>query len=148
MNTRYRIQEGSIELPEGFSDRSTNIFIFGNTVPSPINLNIARDALLDEETLPIYVDRQIALLKQKLRGFSMVRREASMLGSGPGALTGEEVTSTHKSGNSTLHQRQAAFLSGAKRVLIFSCTSARRFDGTQQALWQQWLTSFQSTTHN
>jgi hypothetical protein len=148
MNTRYRIEEGSIELPQGFADRSTNIFVFGNTTPSPINLNVARDTLLDAETLPAYVNRQIALLQKNLRGYAIVRREVSTLGGGRDALTGEQISSTHKNGNTTIHQRQAAFLHAPQRALILSCTSVRAFDTTNEALWQEWLASFQPATHN
>ncbi|MEM5343157.1 DcrB-related protein [Paraburkholderia azotifigens] len=148
MNTRYRIEEGSIALPDGFADRSTNIFVLGNTSPSPVNMNIARDTLLDTETLPAYVDRQIGLLKKNLRNYSVVRREATTLGADSLSLSGEQVTSTHRNGSTTIHQRQAAFIHAPQRVLILSCSSVRPFDGTQETRWQQWLASFQPATHN
>lgn len=148
MDTRYQLHEGSIALPDGFTDRSTNIFVLGNTTPSQLNLNVARDTLLDAETLHAYVDRQIALLKKNLRAYSIVRRETSMLGNGSDVSVGEQITSTHKNGNATMHQRQAAFIHAPRRVLIFSCTSVRAFDGAQDELWQQWLASFQPATNH
>ncbi|MDR5796400.1 DUF1795 domain-containing protein [Caballeronia sp. LZ008] len=144
MNKRYHFEEGSIELPGGFHDRSTNIFVYGNTTPSPLNLNIARDVLLDGETLSAYVDRQVTMLTKNLHGYAMNQRAPAVLGAGSAATAGEQITSTYKSRTQTIHQRQAAFPQGDNVALIFSCSSIRRFDAEQNALWNQWLASFRA----
>lgn len=39
---RIRIHEGSIVLPNGFEDRTTNLFVPADTAAQP-NLSVARD---------------------------------------------------------------------------------------------------------
>ncbi|MBC8733281.1 DcrB-related protein [Paraburkholderia sp. UCT2] len=146
MTSRYRIDEGSIDLPEGFEDRSTNIFVFGDPDRSPLNLNIARDTLDVGETLPAYVDRQIRKLEKILRGYRLQHRQAARLGSGDHVSEGEQIDATRKEGQQTIHQRQAAFLCAPRRALIFSGTSIRAFTGEQNALWSTWLASYQSSS--
>lgn len=34
----YQLQEGSIVLPEGFQDRTVNMFVLGATMPAPLSL--------------------------------------------------------------------------------------------------------------
>ncbi|MDF0607136.1 DUF1795 domain-containing protein [Neisseriaceae bacterium TC5R-5] len=141
---RYQIQEGSIELPAGFHDRSTNIFVQGQIEQSGLNLNIARDTLQPAEDLAAYVDRQIKLLNKKMLGYQIKQRQAVQLGNGEGQLNGEQIDATHKSGSQTLHQRQAAFLISPERALIFSATSKQPFTGPLNTLWQNWLASYQA----
>ena len=144
MNSRYNFEEGSIDLPEAFHDRSTNIFIYGTATPSPINLNIARDSLQKEEDLSAYVDRQVILLKKNLRGYAVHRRTPVTLGRSEASVDGEQIASTYKNGAQTIHQRQAAFIRSDSDVLIFSCSSIRPFDDELDAVWIQWLASFQA----
>ncbi|WP_213233198.1 DcrB-related protein [Caballeronia sp. NK8] len=148
MNSKYSFEEGSIDLPEGFHDRSTNIFVYGSTTPSPLNLNIARDVLLPDEGLPAYVDRQMQLLKKNVRGHAVHQRTRATLGHADAAIEGEQITSTHKTGSQTIHQRQAAFIRSGSDVLIFSCSSVRPFDAKQDVLWTNWLTSFRARDAN
>lgn len=141
-DTQYRINEGSIDLPAGFHDRSTNIFIHGDPRRSQLNFNIGRDTLAPKETLTAYVDRQIGLIQKNARSYRLASRRAATLGSGSGALAGECVEGTRKEGGQTLHQRQAAFVCGSQHVLIFSATSARPFGDKENASWAAWLASF------
>lgn len=135
------IHEGSVELPEGFEDRTANLFVPANTESQP-NLSIARDTPQDGETLDAYVTRQIAVLKSRLAGHKLVRREAARLGRDDTALDGEQIDARYKNGGRVIHQRQAAFLIAPQRALIFSASSPRPFDTTFETLWQNWLASF------
>jgi hypothetical protein len=144
MISRYTFEEGSIDLPDGFHDRSTNIFVFGKGNPSPSNLNIARDVLLPDENLVAYVDRQIGMLKKNLRAYTFHQRQVAALGRGESALLGEQIASTHRNGNQTIHQRQAAFIRGGGSVLILSWSSVFPFGDEQDRVWTDWLASYQT----
>jgi len=145
--SRYRFHEGSIDLPEGFQDRSTHIFVPADPDAPPLNLNIARDTLLSGETLTAYVGRQLGLLQKNLSGYRLLSRHDVSLGSSE-ALIGEQISATHKSSGRTVHQRQAAFTTSPGRVLIFSCSTARPLTGDDEAHWTQWLASYQNTSNN
>ena len=71
----FLIDEGSLAIPAGFQDRTTNIFIQGVAESSILNLNIGRDNYADDETLVLYVSRQIKLLTDKLPGYKLDLRK-------------------------------------------------------------------------
>lgn len=70
----YQLQEGSITLPEGFQDRTVNMFILGNSIPAPLNITVSRDNLLSGEDLGAYIERQVKLIASKLRGYTILAR--------------------------------------------------------------------------
>ncbi|NHZ92683.1 DUF1795 domain-containing protein [Massilia sp. CCM 8733] len=140
-SARIGIHEGSIGLPAGYEDRSSNIFIPANLQTQP-NLSIARDWLAEGEDLPAYVERQIALLKARLASHKLLARAPERLGLHDPAMQGERIEAQYKNGAQTIRQRQAAFLIGPRRALIFSAASARPFDQEFETLWRTWLDSF------
>jgi hypothetical protein len=139
---RYWIDEGALTLPAGFEDRSANIFVQAEVEHSSLNLNIGRDRLRTGEAPDNYVTRQIGVMKERISGYKLLGRGAAELGTGPSAIAGEQVDASHKSGNRTIHQRQAAFALDDTRVLIFSASSGSPFGEHSNALWQAWLASF------
>ena len=70
--------EGSIGLPPGYEDRTTNVLVPANVQVQP-NLSVARDWMKPGETLPTYVDRQLALLKSQLAGHHRSEEHTSEL---------------------------------------------------------------------
>ncbi|MES2739951.1 MAG: DUF1795 domain-containing protein [Pseudomonadota bacterium] len=138
---RIGLHEGSIGLPPGFDDRSTNIFVPADTQNQP-NLSVARDWLAQGEALPAYIDRQLAQLKARLPSHKLVARTAERLGRQEPALTGERIEAQYKNGAHTVRQRQAAFLIAPGRVLILTAASPRTFDQRFEDLWRAWLDSF------
>ena len=138
---RIGLHEGSIGLPAGFEDRTANLFVPSDPQTTP-NLSIARDWLLEAETLPGYVDRQLQLLKSRLPSHKLVARGEERLGRPDGALAGERIDAQYKTGAQTVRQRQAAFLVGPKRALIFTAASPRPFDDAFELLWRAWLDTF------
>jgi hypothetical protein len=153
MTTSHRpflIDEGAFTVPEGFQDRSTNIFIHGNPESSLLNLNIGRDNHDAEETLEQYVTRQIKLLNDKLPGYKLKSRAPAKLGANErtNPIEGEQIDGGYKNGGRFLHQRQAAFPMSATRVLIFSATSGEAFNDAFETMWAQWLGSFAARPEN
>lgn len=135
------LHEGTIGLPAGFEDRTANLFVPENPQTSP-NLSVARDWLLANETLSTYIDRQLQVLKSRLPSHKLVARGAERLGEDGAGLDGERIEAQYKDGKHTVRQRQAAFLVGPKRALIFTAASPRPFDDQFEALWRGWLASF------
>ena len=139
---RIRFHEGSIALPTGFEDRTTNLFIPEDPQRQP-NLSIARDTTEPDEQLPAYVERQIGLLKKRLPGYRVVGQRDAWLGAvTDDALAGRVVDAQHKSGSTMVFQRQAVFEVAPARVLVFTLSHSRPFDAGTEALWSGWLGAF------
>ncbi len=139
---RVLFHEGSIALPSGFDDRTTNIFVPANTETQP-NLSVARDWLRDGEQLSQYIDRQLAQLKGRLAGHKLLARAPEKAGQGDLALTGERIDASYKNGARTVHQRQAAFVVAPQRVIVFTGSSAKPLGGEFDVFWREWLDSYQ-----
>lgn len=140
--TRVGIHEGSVGLPAGFEDRTTNLFVPADLHSQP-NLSIARDWLAPDETLAAYVDRQLGILKARMSGHKLLARAHERLGLQEPALVGERIDSQYKNGAQVIRQRQAAFEVGKSRVLVFTAATPKSFDERFEASWRVWLDSFQ-----
>ena len=81
---RVRFTEGSVELPGGYEDRTTNLLVPPNIQVQP-NLSVARDWMKPGEALPAYVDRQMGLLRSQLAGHRVLSRHEAWLGEPPAA---------------------------------------------------------------
>lgn len=136
-----QFHEGSIDLPGGYEDRTSNILVPKNVEAQP-NLSIARDNLKPDELLADYVTRQVALLKSRLPGHKVLDRTPAQLGSDDDTLAGECITAQYKNNGRLIYQRQAAFLISADRALIFSASSPAPLDDAFDEFWQHWLSSF------
>jgi hypothetical protein len=142
MSNRVGMHEGSVCLPQGFEDRTTNLFVPQDPQNQP-NLSIARDWLAPGETLAAYVDRQLGILKARMPGHKLLGRTGERLGTHEPALAGERIEAQYKNGAQTIRQRQAAFEIGEGRALVFTAATPRAFDAHFDALWRNWLDSFE-----
>ncbi|MCI0915350.1 DcrB-related protein [Pseudomonas putida] len=138
----YQLQEGSITLPEGFQDRTVNMFILGNNIPAPLNITLSRDNLLPAEDLKAYIDRQVKLIATKLRGYTVLSKTPAQLSSSQ-PLAGIQVEGYYMNEGRPVYQRQAAFEVAPGRILVFSTTSQKDFSGKQNESWLELLSSFQ-----
>jgi hypothetical protein len=145
---RVSFTEGSITLPAGYEDRSTNLLVPANTATQP-NLSIARDWMKPGETLEEYIFRQAGVLQAQLAGHKVLSRQPVHLGAQPAAesdpapVPGQRIDATYRNGKHTIHMRQAAFEVSPLRVLIFTASSATRFGAAFEQLWSGWLASYQ-----
>lgn len=139
---RVRFHEGSIPLPAGFEDRTTNLFVPPNTHQAP-SLSIARDWMHDLETLSDYFERQLGRLKKQIAGYRLLSKGEALLGQGDGALKGLRVDAQYKSGSQFVFQRQAVFEVAPSRALIFTASNAKAFDERTNELWRNWLEAFE-----
>ncbi|MEB3902706.1 DUF1795 domain-containing protein [Pseudomonas juntendi] len=138
----YQLQEGSITLPEGFQDRTVNMFILGSNIPAPLNITISRDNVLPSEDLDAYIDRQVKLIASKLRGYTVLARKPAQLSSSQ-PLMGVQIEGYYLNDGRPVYQRQAAFEIAPGRILVFSTTSQKDFSGKQNESWLALLSSFQ-----
>lgn len=139
---RVGLHEGSVGLPAGFDDRTTNLFVPADPQNQP-NLSIARDRLGEGETLAAYVDRQLGILKARMPGHKLLGRTDERLGLHEPALVGERIDAQYKNGAQVIRQRQAAFDIGNGRALVFTAATPRAPDERFETLWRTWLDSFQ-----
>lgn len=138
----YPLQEGSIALPEGFQDRTVNMFVLGKSLPAPLSITVSRDDLLPGEALAAYVDRQVKMLASKMRGYTLLGKTSAQLSS-VAPIEGFQIDAYYLNDGRPYYQRQAAFLVAPSRALIFSTTSQANFSAEQTANWQALLSSFQ-----
>ncbi|WP_117149774.1 DcrB-related protein [Pseudomonas coronafaciens] len=142
----YELHEGSITLPEGFQDRTVNMFVLGSTLPAPLSITVSRDTLLSTELLKTYVDRQVKMLSSKLRGYTLLNRKAVSL-STVAPIEGIQIDAYYMTEGRPYYQRQAAFLIEAERAIVFSTTSQTDFSVEQTQGWDDLLASFQARLH-
>lgn len=139
---RVGMHEGSVCLPPGFEDRTTNMFVPKDPQSQP-NLSIARDWFAQGETLETYIDRQLGILKARMPGHKLLARSVEHLGAHEPVLAGERIEAQYKSGTQTIRQRQAAFEIADGRALVFTAATPRAFDEQFDAMWRAWLDSFE-----
>lgn len=138
----YALQEGSITLPEGFQDRTVNMFVMGSTLPAPLSITVSRDTLLPSEALTAYVDRQLKMLSSKLRGYTLLSRKAVALSTAT-PIEGIQIDAYYMTDGRPFYQRQAAFSLEAERTMVFSTTAQTDFSAEQTQGWVDMLASFQ-----
>lgn len=138
----YELQEGSIALPQGFQDRTVNMFVLGASIPAPLSITISRDMLLPAEVLKAYVDRQVKMLASKLRGYTLLGKKAVELSS-TAPIEGIQIDAYYMTDGRPFYQRQAAFLIEPGRAIIFSTTAQADFSSEQNRNWADLLASFQ-----
>ncbi len=143
MTTRpYTIQEGNFAIPATLTDRTINTFLHQEDGQTIYNLTVARDTPQSGEDGPAYVSRQIGLLKANMPNYKIADRRPAQLGAGDGAIPGEQIQATYRSGQKIVHQRQAAFFIAPDQALVFSASSAFPFDSAFEQVWHAWLQSF------
>ncbi|MFE8115714.1 DcrB-related protein [Brenneria goodwinii] len=130
--------EGQIRVPEGYQDNTVNVFVSSHeNAPS---FNISRDLLVEGETLPAYIDRQLGQLEKHLSGWKLLAREAAELGQH--VLSGEHVRASYLRDGRRIWQDQAVFSLDDHRVLIFSQSKAGKLDDADARLFALWLAGF------
>lgn len=138
----YQLQEGSITLPEGFEDRTINMFISGSSIPAPLNITVSRDNLGPGEDLGAYLERQVTQIALRLPGYTALGSKAAQLSSTQ-PVAGLQVDGYHLKDGRPFYQRQAAFEIAPGRTLVFSVTNQTDFSKEQEQRWLQLLNSFE-----
>jgi hypothetical protein len=130
--------EGQVSLPEGCQDRTVNVFTSpGGHAPS---FNISRDTLNADENLAAYIDRQLALMQQHLKGWKQSDRSAAVLGDN--LFQGEIIHASYQRDAKRIWQQQAVFTPQAQQILVFTMTSAATLTDADNARFKTLLRSF------
>ncbi|WP_416410794.1 DcrB-related protein [Pantoea sp. App145] len=130
--------EGLIALPDGYQDRTVNVFtVTGAGLPA---FNISRDTLHADEALDTYIDRQLALMAQHLQGWKQLQRASAALGEN--LLSGEIIHASYLRDGRCVWQQQAVFTPDNSRVLVFTMTSMDVLSDTDTSRFASLLRSF------
>jgi hypothetical protein len=134
----FIINEGALTLPEGYQDRTVNVFtVPGSNAPA---LNISRDSLKDSETLSEYIVRQLALMAKHLKSWKQGERLAATLGDN--LFHGEFIDASYLRDGKRVYQRQAVFALDNRLVMVFTQTSSAQLNESDQTLLTELLHSF------
>lgn len=141
----YPLPEGRITLPDGFEDRTVNMFVTGAYGPTPLSITISRDTTQPGEALGAYLERQLKLIASKLHGYTLLEKKVVEL-SRMQPLQGVQIEASHQVDGRPMYQRQAAFLVAPNRVLVFSTSSQKDFTSGQREDWAALLERFELAT--
>lgn len=135
----FQATEFSTRLPTGLKDRTVNIFSLTDEGPSDLSIVVARDRPVGGETLAAYVDRQLALLQQRLPLFRLVKKDAIELDQQPAV----QMDYTWQSGENQMFQRQMIVHAPATDVmLLVSATCKASLDPRWEAMFNEFLADF------
>ncbi|HCT3537138.1 DcrB-related protein [Enterobacter hormaechei] len=135
---KYHINEGLISLPDGYHDRTVNVFALpAGDAPA---FNISRDALNPGEALAAYIDRQLALMAKHIKGWKQGERSAATLGDN--LSLGEIVHASYLRDGKRIWQQQAVFNVDGDKILVFTMTCTRAPGDADSALFGDLLRSF------
>lgn len=130
--------EGQITFPEGYQDRTVNVFA-PPAADAPA-FNISRDALNSGEALAAYIDRQLVLMEKHIKGWKQGERSAATLGDG--LSEGEIIHASYLRDGKRIWQQQAVFNVDGNKILVLTMTCTRVLDDADSALLGDLLRSF------
>jgi hypothetical protein len=117
----YHVHEGLLELPEGWEDRSINIFS-RELAPNQIaSIVITRDTT--SEPLSAFVDKTMKSLAKQLPRFMMFKRVPSTFG----AIEGEDVSFQWRREGMDIYQRQAFLPVAESKLLTFTISAPVKY---------------------
>ncbi|WP_318011318.1 DcrB-related protein [Brenneria tiliae] len=105
---------------------------------------MSRDTLQPTETLSAYIDRQVQLLAQHLKGWRSDERQPVALGQ---TVQGECVPASYLRDGKRIWQQQAVFALTDGSVLVFTQSKNDRLSDADKALFQALLGSFSPADH-
>ena len=130
--------EGMIAFPEGYQDRTVNVFA-PPAADAPA-FNISRDALNPGEALAAYIGRQLALMAKHIKGWKQGERSTATLGDS--LLQGETVHASYLRDGKRIWQQQAVFNVDGDKILVFTMTCTRAPGDADVVLFGDLLRSF------
>lgn len=141
MNTsrnHWLCHEGHLLLPQGYQDRTVNLFTAATTT-APV-FSLARDQLSADDTLALWIDRQLAQLAEQLPEWHQQTREPAWLG--VEHMAGEVIHCDYRSHGAHIWQQQAVFNPNGAQLLVFTMTHSVPFQTTDERAFTALLRSF------
>ena len=116
----YRINEGELDIPSEWADKSVNVFAVGNSLPLALSFLITWEEIDSRKELATYVDQNLDDLAHQLKGLTILeRRQVEFAGA-----TALEAEFTWRGDGGLMYQRQTYIRTGS-RVLVFTASSRR-----------------------
>lgn len=138
LNSFGLLNEGQVTLPEGYQDRTVNIFTsFAKDAPS---FTVSRDSLGPNEALAAYIDRQLAQMQQHLKQWQQSERCPATLGEN--LSHGEIVHGSYQRSGRQVWQQQAVFNPQGAHILVFTMTATVVLTEADSVLFHSLLKSF------
>ena len=138
LNLFSLLSEGQVMLPEGYQDRTVNLFTsFAKDAPS---FTVSRDSLEPNEALSAYIDRQLAQMQQHLKQWQQSGRFPGTLGES--GLHGEIVHGSYQRNGRPIWQQQAVFNPQGVHILVFTMTATAMLTEADNVLFDSLLKSF------
>lgn len=134
---RYRMNEASFEIPQGFRDNTVHVLVEGDVLPSSFSLVVNRDRLGEREELVDFVERQIARLAESVSDLRILDRAQRPVAS----VIALEVEFVWSAEQGLMCQRQV-FIPQDTAVLILTATTLDAFTAAQRDNLDALLASF------
>ena len=109
--TRYRLQEGTVQVTGHFQDRSMNNFVLHSNGQMVFNIAVGRDIAKPGETLEAYGKRQMAILENSLPRIKLIAQENAQLGAADEMITGIQFFTPTKAASKPSTNGKPGFLS-------------------------------------
>lgn len=128
----YRLQEGSLDLDDGWQDRSVTLLVPAG-LPDGVNLVVTRDDLPPGMKLDDHLARQMMSLRREMTGFTLLEDAPAELDGRPARL----IEFRWVNGAAPLYQMMLVALDG-NRLLNFAASSpgAAADAETRKTLWR------------
>lgn len=133
----YQLNEGTLELPDNYTDQTMNVFPNSPSSGSDFSVVITRDVPLANEDLKSYFDKQLKQLPGALPGIKILRRGELTVG----GLPALEVEYDWISKGRKMHHRQVSMMP-EKLVLNITASAAANNFQKYAAEFDQILNSF------
>lgn len=132
------MHEADLQVPASWQDQSMQLFrVPSETGGSDASFIVTRDYDAVAKQAKVYADEQIAVLKQKFRGFKLLATHELMIGGAPAHVIDYEWES-----NSVILRQRQAYLAAVESMLTLTLTARTlNFDALEGA-WQTLVTSF------
>lgn len=133
----YQINEGAIDLPDDWADRSMNVFTPDESENPEWNIVVSRDKLEEGETLDGYLEKQLEEMPKALPRFRLQSNEETRLDDFPA----RRVVSTWIGEGGTVRQKQTVIVKDGKS-LVFTFTVLERLHQKYENVLDEFLNSF------
>lgn len=116
----YTINEGELEIPDGWTDKSVNVFAVGTSLPLALSFVISREEFDPQGDLATYAEERLDTVEHQLKDFKVIeKRQIEVAGS-----TALEAEFTWRGQAGLMYQRQT-YVRAGQQVLVFTATSRR-----------------------
>lgn len=116
----YKFNEGELDLPSTWADKTVNVFTVGNSLPLALSVVISREPIDPKKDLATYAEEKLDDISHQLKEFKILeKRQIEVAGN-----TALDADFTWRGQAGLMYQRQT-YIRAGKTLLVFTI-SARR----------------------